>query len=233
MKNGMGFSLRIFNPALVADHELEVLDRVYELWKRVWVETRREVDSSLPTPSDNFSRQDEIFALFDGDRPIGTVCHRYVDLRSSFALDDSFFSGSIWPAHVLAKLPSLGRTCALGSHIFVDRAYRKGASGLPIKNLLCGLSFARMNVTKPDLFLGMMRKDKGLHELLYRSGGVTLHADANWYQIPVDLIAFFPSKQKIEIDPAFAGPIHEIIAGCKYFGRTDEKRAQRALKRAS
>ncbi len=212
------WNLKIFYPDSVATEEIEDFNRSYELWHRIWVETREEVTQGLPTPSDNFSRQSEILVLFSGQRAIGTICHRYVDLRHTAIYKDTFFNPSLWPEGVLGQLPSLGNSCVLGSHIFIDPDFRKNSSGLSTKNLLCALSFGHLNGTAPDVVLGMMRKDKNMHGVFYKSGAVTLHPDTHWYQIPVDLVAFFPSKKAITVDPDFASEAGAIGARCSKYG---------------
>ena len=210
--------LKIFYPDQIRDEELASYNQTFDLWYKIWIETRKEVDAALGTPSDNFARQSEILALFVGDQPIGMICHRYVDIRQTCVIKDSFFSSTIWPEEVKQKLPALGATFVLGSHVFIDPAYRKSASGLPTKNILCALSFAHLNGTRPDVVLGMMRKDKSMHDIFYKSGAIMLHGDTNWYQIPVDLVAFQPKKKMILIDPAFMPIVETIGFTCSRFG---------------
>lgn len=223
--------LKIFYPDAIAEDEIEDFNGAYELWRRVWIETREEVARGLPTPSDNFSRQSEILVLYSGNRPIGTICHRYVDLRHAAIIEDSFFNPDLWSQEARAKVRTMGRSCVLGSHIFIDPEFRKNASGKSTKNLLCALSFSHLNGTAPDVVVGMMRKDKGMHDVFYKSGAVTLSQDVHWYQIPVDLVAFFPARQEIFIDPSFKKESDEIGSRCpkfqsNYFNRNQDNKGK-------
>jgi hypothetical protein len=155
--------------------------------------------------------------LYSGDRPIATCCHRYVDLRHHCAILDSYFTPSIWPDSVTAIVPGLGRTCVLGSHIFIDPDFRKGKSELPIKNIVCSLSLAHVDGTRPDVFLGMTRIDRGIDKVFHDSGAVSLHANVNWYQIPVDLIALFPNEIPITINPLYQDAVRSIGGTCDRF----------------
>lgn len=213
----LSLSLKIFYPDDISDDEIEDYNKSFLLWNKVWLETRREVDEKLATPSDSFSRQSEILVLFAGARPIATCCHRYVDLRHLCTVHDSFFSSTIWPDSVKAIVPSLGRTCVLGSHIFIDPDFRRSKCGLPIKDILCSLYLAHIDGTKPDVLLGMTRIDRGIDKVFHNSGAVSLHENVSWYQIPVDLIALFPKEIPITLDPRYQELVRTIGGTCDRF----------------
>lgn len=211
------WSLKIFYPDIISQDEIDDYNEAFSLWYRVWIETRKEVDDKLATPSDSFSRQSEILILYYLGKPIATCCHRYIDLRHQCAIHDSYFASSIWPESVTAMVPSLGETCLLGSHIFIEPAFRKSRSGLPIKNILCSLSLAHVNGTRPDVLLGMTRIDRGINKIFHDSGAVSLHANTSWYQVPVELIALFPKQAPIAIDPRYQEAVRSISKTCNRF----------------
>jgi hypothetical protein len=212
-------SVEIFFPGHVQEGQVERYNQVFDLWYRVWVETRHEVDTKLATPSDNFSRQSEVIGLFYEGRVIGLVCNRYVDIRQTAILSDSFFSHSIWPQAVLDRLPQLGRTYSLASHAFVDPAFRKSSSGLPTKHIVFALSFVQTNASLSDASLAMVRKDKNLHSIMLKSGWELLREDVSWYHIPVDLVVGFPSRKPIVIEPEVVEVIGRLRAGCPELGK--------------
>jgi hypothetical protein len=110
-------------------------------------------------------------------------------------MHDSYFDASIWPERVKALVPGFGQTCVLGSHIFIHPAYRKCQSGLPIKQVVCALSMAHLNGTKPDVLLGMVRIERGLDKVFRNSGAISLVDEVIWwYYIQVGLIALFPAR---------------------------------------
>jgi hypothetical protein len=210
-------SLKIFYPDAIAADEIHDYNEAFAFWYEIWLETRREVDEMLTAPSDSFSRQSEILVLYSDGKPIATCCHRYVDLRHHCVLYDSYFSSAIWPASVKVLVPELGRTCLLGSHIFIHPAFRKCRSGLPIKNIVCAVSMTHVNATGPDVLLGAARIDKGIHKVFHDAGAVSLRDDASWYHIPVDLIALFPKKSPMRIDSQYEDIVRSIGETCHRF----------------
>lgn len=199
----------VFYPQQVPDSQMTDYNAVFDLWYKIWVETRLEVNPNLPTPSDNFSRQDEIIGLFYDDQPIATICHRYVDLQQRCVMHDSFFTG-LWTDQVKESLAQHGRWFVLGSHVFIDPQFRKMASGYPTKNIVCQLSFYRLNAAKADGVIGLMRKDKGMHDVFYKAGAQPLIQDVHFYQIPVDIVMFHTKKKDIIIDQTDLDLIHPI-----------------------
>jgi hypothetical protein len=221
----LSLRLRVFYPDSISEQEMTDYNEAFALWYAVWKEFRKEVNDTFATPSDSFSRQSEILVLYDGSTPIATCCHRYVDLRHSCVLHDSYFDAGIWPDHVKARVPSLGQTCVLGSHIFIHRDYRKSKTGVPIKEIVCSLCMAHVNGTKPDVLLGIVRVDRGIDKVFQHSGALSLVSEEiAWYRIKLGLIALFPGRAPLPIHPEY----QEIVAsigrtcdrfGCNYFNR--------------
>jgi len=221
-------SLKIFYPDDIAADEIRDYNEAFSFWYQVWLETRREVDTTLATPSDSFSRQSEIMVLYSDGTPIATCCHRYVDLRQHCILHDSYFTSTIWPPSVKARIPTLGQSCVLGSHIFIHPAFRKCNSGLPIKNIVCAASMTHINAARPDVLLGAARIDKGIHKVFHDAGAVSLRADASWYHIPVDLIALFPGKTPMRVDAQYEDIVRSVGKTCSRFGLSYLDRPRRA-----
>jgi hypothetical protein len=210
-------TLKIFYPDTVSHDETDDYNAAFAFWYDIWLETRQEVDGTLATPSDGFSRQSEIMVLYCHGRPIATCCHRYVDLRHKCVIYDSYFTPSIWPDSVKEKVPTLGQTCLLGSYIYIAPEFRKRRSGLPIKNIVCALSLVHLNGTQPDVMLGMTRIDRGVHKIYHDSGAVSLHPNVSWYHVPIDLIALFPKKVPIKIDARYQEIVRSIGRTCDRF----------------
>ena len=211
-------TLKIFYPDAISADEISDYNQAFAFWAEVWLETRREVEGARATLSDSFSRQSEILVLYCEGKPIATCCHRYVDLRQHCVLYDSYFTPAIWPASVKALIPTLGHSCLLGSHIFIHPAFRKYQSGLPTKNIVCALSMAHVNGTRPDVLLGVARIDKGIHKVFHNCGAISLGGDTSWYHVPVDLIALFPKKAPIPIDEQYQEIVRMIGNTCDRFG---------------
>jgi hypothetical protein len=215
----LSLRLSVFYPDAISAGELADYNDVFEFWLAIQAEIRKGADERLDVPSDSFSRQSEILVLYDGRTPIATCCHRYVDLRQRAVLHDSYFDASIWPKSVMARVPGLGQTCVLGSHIFIRPDYRKRTSGLPLKEIVCALSMAHLNGTRPDVLLGMVRVDRGLDKVFQDSGAIALTTDEIWwYHIKVGLIAMFPGRAPLLINPAYREVVTSIGQTCDRFG---------------
>jgi len=220
-------SLKIFYPDSIIQSELDDYNNAFAFWYRIWLETRDEIEDRTNRWSDSFSRQSEILVLYYEGRPIATCCHRYVDLRHRSLIQDSYFTPAMWPDEARSVVPSLGQTCMLGSHLYIDPEFRKARSELPIKAIVCSLCFAHVNGTRPDVLLGMVRIDRGLDRLFHDGGAVSLHHGAvNWCQkIPLDLVAFFPRAAPIAIDPRYQEAVEVIGATCDRFATNYFERA--------
>jgi hypothetical protein len=211
-------SLKIFYPDAISPDEIDDYNNAFSFWYKIWIETREEIGERVSRWSDSFSRQSEIMVLYHEGRPIATCCHRYVDLRHRALFEDSYFTSAMWPEEAKGAVPTLGDTCMLGSHLYIDPEFRKSRSGLPIKGIVCSLCFAHVNGTRPDVVLGMVRIDRGLNKLFHDGGAVSLHTAVNWCQkIPLDLIAFFPKKAPIVIDPLYKDAVRSISGTCERF----------------
>ncbi len=210
-------SFKIFFPQSIADSEVNEFNQVYDLWFKVWVETRQEVDPGLHTPSDSFSRQDEIVVIYHQNIPIGMQCHRYVDTHQNWVTKDSYFMPKLWPEEAKEKFLSLGRFQILGSHIFIDPKFRKSASGLATKDILCTVALTHVYGTSADALVGMMRKDRGLSGLFYRMGAICLHPDVFWYQIPVDITAFLIKEKPLIIAAEYKPIVDWARKNCTHF----------------
>lgn len=220
-------SLKIFYPDSISSEELNDYNQAFSFWYEVWLETRREIGHADDTASDSFSRQSEILVLYSAGKPIATCCHRYVDLRQLCIAYDSYFAPATWPPSVRALIPSLGESCLLGSHIYIHPEFRRARSGLPMKNIVCALSMAHINGTRPDVLLGITRIDKGIDRVFHDAGAISLRADARWYHIPVDLIALFPKKDPMPIAAQYQDIVRTIGRTCSRFGRNYLDRARR------
>ncbi len=215
--NPSDINFKIFFPQNVQDHDLADFNDVYQLWYKIWVETRKEVDPDLHTPSDSFSRQDEILVIYMKDQPIGMQCHRYVDTHQSWVVSDSYFMPKLWPDEAKKSFLKLGRYQILGSHIFIDPQFRKSASGLSTKNILCSVALTHTFGSSADALIGMMRKDRGLSGLFYKMGAICVQPDVFWYQIPVDITAFLIKQKPLIVEPEYQIYIDQARKNCFYF----------------
>jgi hypothetical protein len=145
-------SYRFLNPRHFDSRFKRHLSSAYDGWHRVWSDTLRELAGATCVFSDEFSRQDEIGALFPS---------------KTNALDSAHFDGSICRHRVFSRT----RTSASGLRLRVSgrsrkgygcasaailRSHRNGAvarRGVPVKVLL-GLALRRFLESGADVMVG-------------------------------------------------------------------------------
>ena len=88
-------SFQRLSPRRAGAIDLPLLGSAYECWSQVWKQTFTELEGRSVLHSDDFTRQDEIGALFHGYECIALFFSRQVDLSNPLAHDDSYFS--VWP----------------------------------------------------------------------------------------------------------------------------------------
>ncbi|MGA9520145.1 MAG: hypothetical protein WBV82_01695 [Myxococcaceae bacterium] len=176
----------------------ELIDEAYRCWRRVWSDTLEELDGVTRISSDQFTRQHEIGALFLDKQCIGLSTFRFVDLRVPCMRDDSYFE--VWPETALKALVRDGPHICIGSQLTVAPEWRRGASGLPVKDLLLGLAVQRFLESRTNTMTGLMRNNRNMNELAYRLGAEPLMRGSTLHGVEVDLVAFRRHRQMLWAD---------------------------------
>src|ERR1700712_5758269 len=86
---------RVLRPRAAGPADVPLLGECYRLWTEVWHETLLDLDAVEHVPSDEFTRQDEVGAIFHGYECIALSLFRWVDLAEPMHFDDSYFA--VWP----------------------------------------------------------------------------------------------------------------------------------------
>ncbi len=173
----------------------EVEKNIFATWLETW-EDAIQNDLKLGTElySDEFTRQDEICALYDFDRNkcIGMAFFRYVNFECETSQKDSYFSE--WPEEAQKKLIKKGSKIAVCSQFTVALAYRKERSPFKWKDVVM---FSIVNHfiynTMCDSMTGAVRINKSVNTASYSSGATLLLPNVknhifNEYE---DLVAFY------------------------------------------
>ncbi len=189
-----------------------LLAAAFRCWKQVWAETLKELDGIAYLPSDDFTRQDEVGALFSGDRCVGLSCYRWVDLSLPFAREDSYFTA--WPSDALDALVAHGPRVCIGSQISVPREFRGRFDGTAVKDLLLAFAVKRFLASDADVMTGTMRNNRNMNTLGYRLGGQPLVEDAELHGVKVDLLAFYRST----LTPTWTDVETSVWAGTQLSG---------------
>lgn len=168
--------------------DVPLLSEAYRCWSEVWQQTLDELDELKHVPSDDFSRQDQIGALFHDWECIGMTSFRWVDLSSAIGQDDSYFA--VWPRDSVDAMCAAGARVCIGSNLTVAAPWRH-ASGPSVKELLLTLAVDRFLQSDADAMAGTMRNDRGMNTLGYRLGFQPLAHDVIHHGVTVDLVAYY------------------------------------------
>jgi hypothetical protein len=181
-------SYHLLRPKDAGPADIPLLSEAYRCWSEVWNQTLDELDQVKHVPSDDFSRQDLVGAIFHDWECIGMTSFRWVDLSNPVDKDDSYFS--VWPRASVDALCASGTRVGIGSNLTVAAPWRH-AQGASVKELLLTLSVDRFLQSDADAIAATMRNDRGMDALGYRLGFEPLAHDVIHHGVAVDLMAFY------------------------------------------
>lgn len=168
--------------------DLPLVGAAYECWSNVWGQTFQDLNVATETPSDEFTRQHEVSAIFHGYECIALFLTRHVDFSMPSTQADSYFS--VWPKEAVQDACSRGSRICLSSNITISPAWRRPAN-CSLSLVLCGLIVERFLSTDCDVLIGTMRVDLKMNKLAYSVGAVPLKTGVLRHGVPVDLVAFY------------------------------------------
>lgn len=187
-------------PSLLPDYQ-----RVYDHWNSVWSATFQEVESQKKFFADNFTRQDEIVALFDGDICIAAMCHRLMDIRMQPFQKDSYFEP--WPAADYAELGAYGDKVVIANQFSVDPNYRRTTSNdMRTSELIAYLSFSHLARLPVSGITGTTRNARSANAVFEKYPHTKL-ADVVYHGEETSLYAFYPHKMSFE---QISEPVREL-----------------------
>jgi len=195
----------------------------YRVWSEVWRQTFFELEKIHSVPSDNFSRQDEIGALFHGSECIGLTAYRWVDTADPIDMDDSYFA--VWPREALHAAAAFGTRVCIFSNLAVAPAWR-GNGGL-VKELLGALAMERFLSSDADTCISTTRNDRSINALCYRGGLTSLARGVIYHGVPVDLVAFYRS---VSIWPPLPRQVEAILHTLARYPRRPRRPPQAGIK---
>lgn len=181
-------SFQRLSPRRAGALDLPLLGSAYECWSEVWKQTFTELEGRSVLHSDDFTRQDEIGALFHGYECIALFFSRQVDLANPFAQDDSYFG--VWPKAAREAACRHGSRVWVSSNITIHPGWRRPAN-VQLSRLVCGLIIERFLISDADVLVGTMRNDRSMNTVTYGLGAQPLAHDVIHHGVPVDLVAFY------------------------------------------
>jgi hypothetical protein len=190
-------SYHLIRPRHAGIADVALLGETYRCWSEVWSETLLELDGTHRVPSDEFTRQDEIGAIFHGYECVALTCFRWVDLSLSMTLEDSYFD--IWSQEARHAASRNGSLVCIGSHLSVSSAWRKVA-GYSLRQVILAMTIDRfMAAADGAAILGTMRDDRGMGRLVEALGATRL-GTGQLHGVPVSLIAVYRSALRTPLD---------------------------------
>jgi len=102
--------------------------KAYLSWKRVWSEVWQELGVKKDMISDQFSRQDHIYVIVDGETVAGVLLLKKYATQDPLLFEDSVFSYPV-PENIKNTVRSLGNQFHIGSSISVSKEYRRSKVG--------------------------------------------------------------------------------------------------------
>jgi hypothetical protein len=181
-------SFHRLSPRRAGPLDLPLLGSAYECWSGVWKQTFAELEGRNVLHSDEFTRQDEIGALFHGYECIALFFSRRVDLSNPLTQDDSYFS--VWPQQARDAACAHGNRVWLSSNITIHPDWRRPAN-VQLSRLVCALIMERFLISDADVLVGTMRNDRSMNTVTYGLGAQPLAHDVVHHGVPVDLVAFY------------------------------------------
>lgn len=198
-------SYHLLRPSDVGPADVPLVGEAYRCWTEVWKETFAELENRSQVPSDDFTRQDEVGALFHGYECVALTFYRWIDLANPMYRDDSYFA--VWPEEVRDAACVNGSRICISSNFTIGAPWRR-ASGCSLKDVLGALVVERFLVSDADAVVGTMRTDRGMTKMTDRLGFRRLREGVIHHGVDVDLVAFF---RRDCVRPAFGATDEGII----------------------
>jgi hypothetical protein len=185
----------------------------FKCWHDVWGDYyTNEHPSNHRLNSDEFTRQDDILAVFYKGECFGITFFKEVHFNDITAPLDSYFE--LWPQHAMDALISRGKKISICSQFTIAQNYRGKTTDIQWKYVLFGFIMKRFLESEMDGMTGTMRVKRGMGRISYEAGAVPLlqklvykdHEDES-----VDLVGFFHK----EVGDAYsANPYHSKFDSC-------------------
>lgn len=202
-------SYHLLRPREAGLADVALIGEAYRCWREVWSETLLQLDGETDVPSDEFTRQDEVGAIFYGYECVALSCFRYIDLASPMHNADSYFR--IWPESARAAAAREGTRVCIGSQITVAANWRR-VRGCSLRHLVTALTLERFIASDKAAILGTMRDDRGMDKLSEGLGTRPL-GHARLHGVPVTLCAFFRSSTRPVLSERQEGIVRRLAAG--------------------
>lgn len=165
----------------------------YRCWRATWREAFVELEQHSELYSDDFTRQDEVGAVFQHDECIALSFFRWVDLSAPMNRHDSYFR--VWSEAARDQACREGSRICVSSSFTVAAGWRR-STVCSLKDVLVALIIERFLASDADAVVGTVRNNRGIDKLIYRNGFLPIVHNASLYGVDVDLGAFYRKASK-------------------------------------
>jgi hypothetical protein len=161
----------------------------YRAWREVWGEEYALIYPGTPFHSDNFTRQDQVVASFDGDECTSVTLFHEVNIAHECARHDSYFKP--WPKDILDEISKLSERVLVWSALTIPKRYRgQTVDGFPVKDILVGGGvYHYLEHTNHTVMVGTTRNTRKANDLCYRFGAKFIRT-VECNSEPSDLVIF-------------------------------------------
>lgn len=191
----MKYEFHILNGRFNDDALTNRYEQAYETFKSTWSEEFSSIKGQeVLVPSNDFTRQDYIIAVYNGDTCVALDCMREVSIKSYVQTDDSWFQP--WEKKHFENFLARGNEQVLvNSYFTVHKDYRRTIEGGNINTAFLTGCLSVLYQVELDfaLMLGMMRNNRSMNSLGKMWGGDALETVSH-NGIPTDLFVFEKNK---------------------------------------
>jgi hypothetical protein len=190
-------SYQLIRPRQLGLADVVVVGEAYRCWSEVWSQTLLELAGDEHVPSDQFTRQDEVGAIFHGYECISLSCFRWVDLSLAMELDDSYFD--CWPEEARRAAVRDGTRVCVASNFTISPAWRR-VPDYSLRKIGVAMTLDRfLAAGDGTAMLGTMRDDRGMGKLIEQLGATRLGSSVR-HGVPVTLIALYRDALRTSLD---------------------------------
>jgi len=150
--------------------DFKIYNEIYRCWKESWQETiDNEFKNNAVLRANEFTQQDSIVAIFDGNKCFSLAFLRDVDTRKATFRDDEWLKQ--WTPTALNWLEEKGDVFTVCAYLTVDKEYRKSKfQKLSVSDLISYCTVSHATSEGKDNLLGMTRNSRGVNKNNYKFG---------------------------------------------------------------
>lgn len=175
----------------------KMYEAAYITWKTVWEDAAKEIEN-FPTKlySNDFTRQDEVLAVFLGDECTSLGFWTELDMSYITSCEDQYFQS--WDEHCLGELTKFGPIVGKYSYFTVAKPYRQWSRdvGVSLTDLQVALFGFRLLDSRCSAMTGTTRNNRKINLVCERGGAQLIRKDVMQYGSEVDLMAWYKHTAK-------------------------------------